>query len=172
MGRARQSSGWRAFFEWVIARAHDMVEFGVGSFCRFSGVDCLCDCGPAENLLNTPELACSSSRSCAVFRAVSWAARARDGTPLAGRFLLPMLAPQKEICDLLDLCPGEFALPCDALVLFVHALDAIFGFAIARKHFNHFVDTPGRISAASWVEKHSISDVEFVRWHRFPLFGR
>jgi hypothetical protein len=57
------------------------------------------------------------------------------------------------------------------MVLFVRALDAIFGVAIARKSFNHFVDTPGRISTDSRIEKHCIPNIEFVRWHRFPFSG-
>jgi len=54
-------------------------------------------------------------------------------------------------------------------LLFVRALDAIFGLTIAGKHFDDFVDTPRRISADPRLENHSIPDVEFVRWHRFPL---
>jgi hypothetical protein len=68
----------------------------------------------------------------------------------------------------IKLCPNQLAFPRDTLVLFVRALDAVFRLSTARKHFNYFVDTPGRISAASWVEKHCIPNIEFVRWHRLP----
>ena len=71
-----------------------------------------------------------------------------------------------------ELRPREFAFPCDTLVLFIRALHTIFRFVIARKHFEHFVDTPGHMSAYSRVEEHCIPNIEFVRWHRFrPLRG-
>jgi hypothetical protein len=92
-------------------------------------------------------------------------------TETAQRFLFALRSPRKPLDERAELCPGEFAFPRDTLVRFVRALDAIFGVAIARKHFNHFVDTPGRSSTDSRIKKHCIPNIEFVGWHRFPFSG-
>jgi hypothetical protein len=57
-------------------------------------------------------------------------------------------------------------------VLFVRSLDAIFALIIAWHYFDHLKDAAGRIPTDTSLENHSISDIEFVRWHRFPLFGQ
>jgi hypothetical protein len=65
------------------------------------------------------------------------------------------------------LCPGQFALLRNTLMLFVCTFDAIFKLApIVWKLFGHFIGPAWHIATNGGPEHHDLADMEFMRGHR------